>query len=152
MRRFRMRQGVGKDMRRGPGKAIIDGETVEYPPGQRFTIKPGDVVFADRLEDLGAGKDKYDAVDPELPSPPITSGLRVVPRGAGGWYDVINSETGEPINDTALRLEEASELATKGLETTEDAPSTTPDGDGDGQTDPSSTGNGGGEGGGSEAE
>ena len=80
--------------------------------GDVVTLKPGDIIECEP-EQLGCGRDKFEALDPEPPPtpPPFPkTGLRVVSRGAG-WFDVINPTTGMPINDHALRFEDASALA-----------------------------------------
>lgn len=59
--------------------------------------------------------------------------LRVVPRDAG-WYDVVNTETGDKVNDAALRLDAAEAMAgaiyeTPPSEQVEPAPPNASDGD-----------------------
>ncbi len=51
-------------------------------------------------------------VEEEEELEPAPVGLEIVPKG-GGWYDVINRATGEPLNDRALR-KPAAELLVAG--------------------------------------
>lgn len=56
--------------------------------------------------------DQWERVGPEEPEdlgPPMTSDLKLHPRG-GGWFDVVNAETDKALNTRGLRLTEAEDL------------------------------------------
>lgn len=76
-------------------------------------VQSGEVFRASEHEIPGGAFDLVERVDPE-PSPepeePPKTNLEVRPKG-GGWYDVVNRETGEAINKKSLRHDEAAALA-----------------------------------------
>ncbi|MHC5035411.1 MAG: hypothetical protein ACYTFZ_10280 [Planctomycetota bacterium] len=92
MPEFRMRPGCGPHYMRN-GRRVLPGDTVTCEP-----------------EELGAALGKFERLGPP-PKPEMPrTGLKPV-HIAGGWYDVVNPETGEPVNDQRLRKAEAHALA-----------------------------------------
>lgn len=77
--------------------------------GQKRTLKPGDEVRCEK-DLLRFVMDKFDQVEPDPPPPEPKTGLKAVHRGFGKW-DVINEQTGRPVNDKPLTKEDAKELA-----------------------------------------
>ena len=72
---------------------------------------PGSIYTGEKAS-LGASLDQWEQIDPdpEPPSPPQpTQGLIMRARGfrGKGEWDVINPETGKPINDRPLSKDEA---------------------------------------------
>jgi len=99
-RRFRRKRQAHDGTPFGRHRAIIGGK--------RILVNPGDTVHCYTWE-LGPNwAESYDALDPEVIVPPNTY-LRMKPKG-GGWYDVVNTETGRAINTRSLRHAEAVEL------------------------------------------
>lgn len=85
---------------------------------EKVELHPGDEITCERWELKGA-MDKFKCVQPATQVPPQaqpTVGLKLVHRG-GQWYDVINEATGKPINDKALRKEDAEQLVADQAET-----------------------------------
>jgi len=72
-------------------------------------IIPGDnFKLAETPAKVGDVGKKTD--EPEKPDSLPEGDYIVAPKGAGGWYDVINIATGKAINTKALREGEAGEL------------------------------------------
>jgi len=84
----------------------------EFRLGGR-TIKSGEVFRAKPRQIPKAFRDVIIPLDNiEEPAPEPKSAFAVKSRG-GGWYDVVNQETGHRMNDNALREDQAKELADK---------------------------------------
>ena len=85
-------------------------------------VHSGQVFRASEHEIPGGAFDLVERIDPE-PSPeseePPKNNLKVVHKG-GGWYDVVNTETDQPINSTSMRQDEAKQLAQMELEEAEE--------------------------------
>lgn len=110
-------------------KENTGGHTFRWQ-GKIVKTKPGDVVECS-MDALGAAVKKYDCLSevvggkhqPVSGDGPVTerqeqewkalnepTGLIIQPKG-GGWFDVINPDNpGNPLNDKALRKEEAETL------------------------------------------
>jgi hypothetical protein len=88
---------------------IKEGVGSHYKDGKRYSS--GDVV---ELDEYQASRIMHKLIplgpepEPE-PEPDPTFDVLVRPDGEG--YDVVNMETGEPINDTPLTKAEATEIA-----------------------------------------
>jgi len=89
--------------RRLRGKAYlqIDAELQCFAPGS---------IFSGDKSELGQSLDQWEQLDPdpepELPPEPLRY-LIARPRAFKGHWDVINPETGQPINDHPLTKGEA---------------------------------------------
>ena len=88
----------------GGGQARINGRTIKS--GETFRAHPSQIPQAFR--DIIIPVDNIE----EQQAPEPVSAFTVKSRG-GGWFDVVNQETGQPVNDNALREEDAKELADK---------------------------------------
>ncbi len=91
----------------------VSGKHYMKRNGQMVVIAAGAVVEAEDYE-LGGAKDKFERLDPvppeeTQPQKPPAEGLVMKHKGSGKW-DVINSATGEKINDKLLTREEAETL------------------------------------------
>lgn len=87
---YRLIEGAGKHALRTPEGVVM------LHAGDSFRAYPYQVQsIIDKLE-----------IVEDLSVPAGLSLPRVVPRGRG-WFNVINSATGLPINDKALRFDEA---------------------------------------------
>lgn len=92
---------------------VISGTHLEgrrkYNPGDRIeTDKPLHELFANKFELLSNLSEEGVPITPELaPEPVINYEIRETARG---WFDVVNSETGNAINARKLRDAEAKEL------------------------------------------
>lgn len=76
-------------------------------------VKPGETFRANENEIPSAFRDVVERVDPEPqpePEEPPKTNLKVVHKG-GGWYDVVNLETDQPINSVSMRQDEAKQFA-----------------------------------------
>ncbi len=77
--------------------------------GRRVKLSPGDVVDCPK-ETVRSFQDQFECLDPpEDEIPKVEASLEMKHRG-GGWYDVVNPDTQEAINDKALKKEEAEDL------------------------------------------
>jgi len=90
-------------MKKGYGKHYHRDED-----GRMVLIRPGDSLLVDP-EILAGARDKFEMIGPMPPPPDFVIGL-VLSEIEGGMYNVLNIETGEPINDTPLTLEEAKSI------------------------------------------
>ena len=98
-------QFTGNKFKRKEGNEVI-----VYSKGARITFQSLNDIpigFRDMFktlsqEELPVG---YEGEDDK------TAGLKIIKTSANGWYDVINSKTGKPINDKSLRIDEARSLA-----------------------------------------
>ena len=88
------------------------GKLKRYVPGDRIEAEEWEVsAIMDRLKPL-------DPPDSQVTDE--TGGLELRHKGAG-WYDVVNTETGQKLNDASLRKSEAEELIGKEPEEAEEA-------------------------------
>lgn len=111
----------------------LRGKAYVMEAGEFKGYGPGSIFDGDRA-DLGQSMDQWEQLDPdpELPAPPEP--LRgLFPRVRGfrgkGEWDVINPETGQPINDRPLSKAEA--LAISGEAGEQDCAPRTMVGEGD---------------------
>lgn len=97
MARFRKIGGGNFRIKRGSGTEVY---------------RKGDVFEGEAKEIPEAFRDQWIRVDEPTPEEKAAEegtpnvSLKLVQRSPG-WYDVINSVTGEPINDSALRKDDA---------------------------------------------
>lgn len=80
----------------------------------RVKYLPGDVMEVENIKELGGAADKFEILDPVPEENPIeldepATMLKMEHRG-GGRYNVINTETDEPINENYLTKKEAEEM------------------------------------------
>lgn len=87
-------------------------------PGLPQRIDKGDIIECDakllgshivEFELVKDGEEEEGKEETELPP----SKLRVIARG-GGYYNVVDPGTGETVNETPLKKEEAEQLASQG--------------------------------------
>ena len=99
-------------MKKGRGRhnLLVDGQVT--------IVTSGDTIECDEWQ-LGAGKDKFDCLDPPEPEPEPTVGLKAKHKGGGRWI-VVNEASGKEINDGYLTKEEAIEMAASPGPLTED--------------------------------
>ena len=83
------------------GKDCDDGDVAHLLPSQ---VGP---VSKDPSWKVLESIDEDEVLAEEVGEP---TGILVVVPKSGGWYDVQNTETGEIINTTSLRLEDANEF------------------------------------------
>lgn len=90
----------------------IGGGTFRLRNGR--IIKPNQVFTAEPHEIPQAFKDTLIALDPEPeeegPKPASNKPRFEVTFKGGGWYDVVNTESGKAANSKSLRAEEAQRL------------------------------------------
>lgn len=82
------------------------------------TVQPNETFCANDNEIPEAFRDVIERVDSKPsaePEEPPQANLEVQHKG-GGWYDLVNIETGKAINTTSLRHDEASRLVNLSLE------------------------------------
>lgn len=98
MIRCKLKKAVGFHIRKEVGKG-----TVRY--------QPGNIMLVENISELGGAADKFEILDPipekdefQLDASPV--GLRMEHRG-GGRYNVVNTETGEAVNEEHLTKKEA---------------------------------------------
>ena len=105
----------------GPGQP--DGVIVPRPSHWRPIVGDSSWKSYNPLDDVGD----------DVETPEFKKSLELVAR-PGGYYNVVNTETGEPLNDKALRYEQAVEFVEdKGFEILDDGTIVSKEGDeGDG--------------------
>ena len=98
MIRCKLKKGTGFHLRKESGKGLV-------------RYKPGDIMKVETISELGGAADKFEILDPipekdelELDAPIVL--LKMEHRG-GGRYNVVNTETGEAINEGYLTQKEA---------------------------------------------
>ena len=91
----------------GGGAMGIRGKDVKS--GETFRVYEQEIPeqFKDLLQKVRDGDEEKQEKEPEP-----KRNLRIESVG-GGWYNVVNEETGTAINDKGLREQEAKELAGK---------------------------------------
>lgn len=78
------------------------------------TLHPGDTIECEP-EELKGAMDKFKCTVEPPPLVQIRT-LKIVERSGGrGWYDVINETAKRPLNDHALRLEDAQAIVAQEL-------------------------------------
>jgi len=90
-------------MKKGYGKHYHRDEN-----GRSVLLRPGDTLLVDP-EILVGARDKFDVVGPVPPPPVYIIGLELSEIG-NGKYNVLNAETGKPINDVPLTLKDAKSI------------------------------------------
>ncbi len=104
---------------KGPGSHIHDGKDIQ--PGETFQtdtdirkLHPDGNIRFELVEDESPKREvsrnsqdtEEEGVSESTPATEPRSSLEIHPRG-GGWYDVIKAETGEKINEKALKYDDA---------------------------------------------
>lgn len=89
----------------------LKGKHYLMEAGELKCYGPGTIFEGDKAE-LGQSLDQWEQIDPDPePDPPPEPIRRLFPRPRGfrgkGEWDVINPETGQPINDKPLTKAEA---------------------------------------------
>lgn len=82
---------------RGLDPAEVEGRVSTWPPPEP-EVEEEEVITAEET-----------VVEEEAVEPPPQVGLELKSKG-GGWWDVINMATGQPINDRSLRKADAEHL------------------------------------------
>ena len=89
-----------------------DGNKIQ----ERIQVEPGDVIECEKHE-LRNFAHQFESLDPpEEEKPPVVeANLEVIQRRSESgrlvaWYDVVNTQTGDPINTRALKKADAEEL------------------------------------------
>lgn len=80
-----------------------------HPDGhkQLVTSKPGENrITVESKEELRGAADKFRQVSDD-PPPPVARGGLVVEERPDGKFDAVNLESGRPVNESGLSLEEA---------------------------------------------
>lgn len=102
-----------------PKYRVLSGKYHRIEDDGRKIYRPGDILEA--LEgELDSFDNRFERLNPppkETPNPKW--GLKAVHRG-GGKYNVINEQTGLPINNALLTKEEAGRFVDEGLDPSED--------------------------------
>jgi len=100
------------------GKMLKQGDEFEVPYDIRKRHADGDVRFtlvnkdSQKRRSAGNTEESASAATEEQDnlSQEARSSLEIVEKG-GGWYDVVNKSTGEKVNESSLRYEDAVTLA-----------------------------------------
>mgnify|MGYP001587423774 CR=1 FL=1 len=85
------------------------GPHIIWVDGKRVRVTAGEVIDVDFAQ-VSSVLDKFKALDNNVPSVAemgvVVAGPKAVYRG-GGWWAVVDGVTGEQINTTAMRRDEA---------------------------------------------
>lgn len=111
-----------------PKFIVLSGTHSRSEDGKRVTYKKGDTIDATE-EELKGFLDKFRRVGPpDKPDKPKeeVKKLQIEHRG-GGRYNVVNAESGKPINSELLSRDEAQEIVDSDSEppSEEEAPEST---------------------------
>lgn len=101
-------------LQHGYSSLIIDGRRVDLAPGATVRCYPEEIPqgFINQFSLIGIERERLEAstteeiLEEEENKNVISDRFELMHKG-GGYYDVVNKETGKPVNDTGLRKEDA---------------------------------------------